>query len=175
MEIDGGDGAARQDLSTEARPIFREGIGLTFSRWAALQMAIDHEWGGRNTRLRAEQLVDEVFDWFTQSKEFYADDLENLLFDFMLKINTEVEDGSVEEKLYDDEDDSSDDEGDEMQGVGHQSSMMEKEESAPNSSPADMSVDKPIAEKTAEAEAEDKDGWTTVSSSRKKKGSRQQK
>uniref|UniRef100_A0A7N0RFA0 Uncharacterized protein n=1 Tax=Kalanchoe fedtschenkoi TaxID=63787 RepID=A0A7N0RFA0_KALFE len=81
----------------------------------------------------------------------------------------------VRQKLYDDEDDSSDDEGDEMQGVGHQSSMMEKEKSAPNSSPADMSVDKPIAEETAEAEAEDKDGWTTVSSSRKKKGSRQQK
>uniref|UniRef100_A0A7N0RCL6 Pre-rRNA-processing protein TSR2 homolog n=2 Tax=Kalanchoe fedtschenkoi TaxID=63787 RepID=A0A7N0RCL6_KALFE len=137
------DGAIRQDLSVEERLIFRKGIGLMFSRWAALQMAVDHE---------AEQLVDKVFDWFTQSKEFCADDLENLLFDFMLKINTEVEDGSVEEialnlmilyeeclkcnytsvqnlsaqprpavshvrqKLTDDEDDSSDDEVDARDG-----------------------------------------------------------
>ncbi|CAM8952473.1 unnamed protein product [Rhodiola kirilowii] len=100
MEIDGGGGDGRRSrrmyLPTEAR-LLREGIGILLTRWSALQMAVDFEWGGRNSRLRARHLVHEIFDWFTRSRELFVDDLEELLHDCMLSLNTMIEDGSIEE------------------------------------------------------------------------------
>lgn len=55
-------------LPEQAAPIFREGVTLTLSRWSALQMAVDNEWGGRNSRQRADELVHEIFTWYTQSQ-----------------------------------------------------------------------------------------------------------
>ncbi|XP_030534812.1 pre-rRNA-processing protein TSR2 homolog [Rhodamnia argentea] len=87
-----------RQLPEQAAPIFREGIALTLSRWSALQMAVDNEWGGPNSRQRADELGHEIFAWFTQSKEpLYFDDLEDLLHDAMISLNTVAEDGSVEE------------------------------------------------------------------------------
>ena len=51
-------------LPAEARPLFEEGVNLTFSRWTALNLAIDNEWGGRNSREKAEQLYEDVLHWF---------------------------------------------------------------------------------------------------------------
>lgn len=55
-------------LSPESAPLFSEGISLVLSRWSALQMAIENEWGGRGSRALAEQLGSDIFSWFTQSK-----------------------------------------------------------------------------------------------------------
>ncbi|KAL3728147.1 hypothetical protein ACJRO7_032839 [Eucalyptus globulus] len=57
-----------RQLPEPAVPIFREGVALTLSRWSALQMAVDNEWGGRNSRQRADELGHDIFTWFTQSK-----------------------------------------------------------------------------------------------------------
>ncbi|KAJ4721571.1 putative Pre-rRNA-processing protein TSR2 [Melia azedarach] len=93
-----GGGGAPPQLPPELAPIFREGIALTLAQWSALQMAIENEWGGRGSRAIAEQLVSDIFSWFTQSKEMlYIDDLENILDEAMLSLNTMTEDGSVEE------------------------------------------------------------------------------
>ena len=34
-------------LSAEAGLILQDGIGLVLSRWSALQLAVENEWGGR--------------------------------------------------------------------------------------------------------------------------------
>ena len=55
-------------LSAEALPIFSEGIGLILSQWWALQMAVENEWGGRDSRLKADQIASDIVSWFTHSK-----------------------------------------------------------------------------------------------------------
>ncbi|THG05988.1 hypothetical protein TEA_000246 [Camellia sinensis var. sinensis] len=85
-------------LSAENAAQLQEGINLLLSRWSALQMAVENEWGGRDSRLKSQQLAADIFSWLTQSKEpLYIDDLENMLDEFMLSLNTEIADGSVEE------------------------------------------------------------------------------
>ncbi|KAJ1424450.1 Pre-rRNA-processing protein TSR2 [Sesbania bispinosa] len=85
-------------LQGESKRIFSEGIGLVFNRWSALQTAVENEWGGRDSALKAHQLATDVLSWFTQSKEpLYIDDLEGILDEGMLSLNVEVEDGSIEE------------------------------------------------------------------------------
>nr|XP_043631409.1 pre-rRNA-processing protein TSR2 homolog [Erigeron canadensis]XP_043631410.1 pre-rRNA-processing protein TSR2 homolog [Erigeron canadensis] len=85
-------------LTAEAVNQLREGIDLLLGRWSALQMAIQNEWGGRDTRQRAQQLAVDIYHWLIRPAEtLYVDDLENLLDDFMLSLNTEIDDGSIEE------------------------------------------------------------------------------
>ncbi|OWM70284.1 hypothetical protein CDL15_Pgr026134 [Punica granatum] len=85
-------------LSAEALPMLREGINMALSRWSALQMAVENEWGGRNSRDIANKLCDDVFVWFTHSKEpLYIDDLEEKLDQGLLSLNTEADDGSIGE------------------------------------------------------------------------------
>ncbi|KAM7508448.1 hypothetical protein LguiA_018901 [Lonicera macranthoides] len=85
-------------LSAEGVGQLQEGINLLLSRWSALQMAVDNEWGGRDSRQKPEQLAVDIFSLLTQSKEpVYIDDVENVLDDFMLSLNTEIADGSIEE------------------------------------------------------------------------------
>ncbi|OIV89624.1 hypothetical protein TanjilG_14795 [Lupinus angustifolius] len=77
------DGGMRR-LQGESISMFNEGIGLILYRWSALRTAVENEWGGRESRLKAEQLAADLLSWFTQSKA-------------MLSINVEVDDGSIEE------------------------------------------------------------------------------
>ncbi len=55
-------------LPQQARPRFEEGVNLLFSRWTALCLAIDNEWGGRNSREKAEQIYNDVLHWFYNHK-----------------------------------------------------------------------------------------------------------
>lgn len=48
--------------------VFNEGICLVLSRWSALRSAVENEWGGRESRLKADQLASGILNWFTQSK-----------------------------------------------------------------------------------------------------------
>ncbi|XP_014492746.1 uncharacterized protein LOC106755156 [Vigna radiata var. radiata] len=90
------EGARR--LQGQSIGVFNEGIGLLLFRWSALRTAVENEWGGRESRVKADQLVADVLSWFTQSKEpLYIDDLEDILDQGMLSLNVEVEDGSIEE------------------------------------------------------------------------------
>ncbi|KAK9086930.1 hypothetical protein Syun_029324 [Stephania yunnanensis] len=96
MVSSNGGGAA---LKRECIPLFQEGITLVLSQWTALQMAVENEWGGRDSRNKSQILASDVCTWFTQSKEpLYIDDLERILEEcLLLSFNTEAEDGSVEE------------------------------------------------------------------------------
>lgn len=67
--MDGGSSNAPvQQLTAEAAAQLQEGIGLVLTRWTALQMAIENEWGGRDTREKSNQLNVDIFSAFTQSK-----------------------------------------------------------------------------------------------------------
>jgi pre-rRNA-processing protein TSR2 len=48
--------------------VFQEGIVLVLSRWSALRTAVENEWGGRNSHIKAQQFAADIFSWFTQSK-----------------------------------------------------------------------------------------------------------
>lgn len=91
------DGAQPQ-LTAEAVIQFQEGINLLLSRWTALQMAVQNQWGGPHSHLRARQIIVDIFSLFTQSKErVYIDDVEDLLEEAMLSLSVEIDDGSIEE------------------------------------------------------------------------------
>ncbi|KAL2545819.1 Pre-rRNA-proCES [Forsythia ovata] len=92
------DGNKNPVLTAEAAAQLQEGINLVLSRWAALRMAIENEWGGRDSAQKSQQLAQILFHSLTQSKEkVYIDDLEDVLDEFMLSLNTEIGDGSIEE------------------------------------------------------------------------------
>ncbi|KAG8374119.1 hypothetical protein BUALT_Bualt11G0097800 [Buddleja alternifolia] len=85
-------------LMAAAAAALEEGINLLLSRWAALRMAVENEWGGRDSIQKSQQLGHQLFHILTQSKEqVYIDDLEDMLDEFMLSLNTEIGDGSIEE------------------------------------------------------------------------------
>ncbi|KAI5587498.1 hypothetical protein BDE02_05G036800 [Populus trichocarpa] len=90
-------GSSKQ-LTADSISQFREGICLILSKWSALQLAVENEWGGRGSGQLAEQLASDILSWFTQSKEpLFIDDLEGILDEAMLSLNTMIEDGSIEE------------------------------------------------------------------------------
>lgn len=55
-------------LSPQSLSFLGEGISLVFSRWMALQMAVENGWGGQESQLKSEELVSTVLSWFSQSK-----------------------------------------------------------------------------------------------------------
>jgi pre-rRNA-processing protein TSR2 len=55
-------------LSAEALGVLREGIHLVLSRWWALQMAVQNEWGGPDSSRKADQLASDIVSWFSQSR-----------------------------------------------------------------------------------------------------------
>ncbi|XP_020091534.1 pre-rRNA-processing protein TSR2 homolog [Ananas comosus] len=96
---EGGGGDPSPMAHPEPLSLLREGISLVLSRWTALQVAIENEWGGRDSCAKADDLAASILSWFLQSKDpLYIDDLENLIDESMvLSFNSEIEDGSVEE------------------------------------------------------------------------------
>uniref|UniRef100_A0A0D3H1Z6 Pre-rRNA-processing protein TSR2 homolog n=1 Tax=Oryza barthii TaxID=65489 RepID=A0A0D3H1Z6_9ORYZ len=91
----GGGGA----LSAQAAAALGEGIGLVFGRWTALQMAVENQWGGRDSRAKADQLAQSILSWFANSKgKHYYEDLVDMMYDTVSEsFNADFEDGSVEE------------------------------------------------------------------------------
>ncbi|KAI0493058.1 hypothetical protein KFK09_027334 [Dendrobium nobile] len=90
-------------MSLESMEVLQEGISLVLSQWSALQMAVRHEWGGRDSRRKCDELAGTLLSWFCQSKAPVSiDDLENVLDEnLLLSFNTEIVDGSVEEPSND--------------------------------------------------------------------------
>ncbi|XP_057725841.1 uncharacterized protein LOC130941380 isoform X2 [Arachis stenosperma] len=90
------EGAKR--LQGNSLSLFSEGIGFVLLRWSALRDAVENQWGGPDSRLKADNLATDILSWFTQSREpLYIDDLEDKLYDGMISLNVVVEDGSTEE------------------------------------------------------------------------------
>ncbi|KAE8664134.1 putative Seed maturation protein [Hibiscus syriacus] len=86
-------------LTAASAPVFQEGISLILTRWSALSAAVENEWGGRDSSGKANAICTDVVSFFTASRAepLYIDDLENILEEGLLSLNTLVEDGSIEE------------------------------------------------------------------------------
>ncbi|GMJ08339.1 hypothetical protein like AT3G22510 [Hibiscus trionum] len=84
--------------STHENDCLVERIRVVLSGWHGLQMAVQNQWGGLDSLHKSQQLAADIFSWFQNSKAHRIEDLENLLHESMLlSLNTEIEDGSIEE------------------------------------------------------------------------------
>jgi hypothetical protein len=68
MELRNGTVIGRSQLPPEARPAFEEGVGLIFSQWTALCLAVENEWGGPMSSDKADQLIDDIIQWFYRKR-----------------------------------------------------------------------------------------------------------
>ncbi len=71
-------------LTNEAVAVLGEGIRLCFLRWTALQLAVENEWGGHTSKLKAQQLQSDVLSWFTRSKGKIHTSNQTLMYSFHL-------------------------------------------------------------------------------------------
>ena len=49
-----------------------EAIRLVSGRWTALQMAVENQWGGRDSRAKAYQFGESILFWFCRTKGTYS-------------------------------------------------------------------------------------------------------
>lgn len=98
MELRNGTLVGQTSLRPDCARAFEEGIRLVFSRWTALVLAVENQWGGPESEAKREHLVQETLRYFLKHKEHYADELEEDLDDAILHdFNTQAEDGSPKE------------------------------------------------------------------------------
>ncbi len=58
----------RVELPPAHRPVFEEGAALIFTRWTALQLGVQNEWGGSKSVQKAQELLHDVIQWFYTTK-----------------------------------------------------------------------------------------------------------
>ena len=56
--------AHAEPLAASARPLFEEGVRMLFSRWTALRLAVENEWGGPSSKDKEAWLLHESINWF---------------------------------------------------------------------------------------------------------------
>ncbi|VAH02344.1 unnamed protein product [Triticum turgidum subsp. durum] len=84
-------------LSPQAAAALQEGIGLVFGRWTALQMAVENEWGGPDSRAKLDHTAF-YFSLHFILGPYYYEDLEDMMFDRIYKsLNSNFADGSIRE------------------------------------------------------------------------------
>ncbi|CAL4943502.1 unnamed protein product [Urochloa decumbens] len=92
-------GAGGGPISAEASAALGEGIRLVFGRWTALQMAVENQWGGRNSRAKADELGASILSWFCNSRgPLYFEDLADMMDEQISELfNADFEDNSIDE------------------------------------------------------------------------------
>ncbi|RLN38940.1 uncharacterized protein C2845_PM01G33380 [Panicum miliaceum] len=92
-------GAGGGPISAEASATLGEGIGLVFGRWTALQIVVENQCGGRDSRAKADQLTASILSWFCNSKgPHYFEDLVDMMdAEISESFNADFEDNSIEE------------------------------------------------------------------------------
>lgn len=68
MELRSGWVVGQGILASEHRGAYEEGVKIVLSKWTALQLAIENLWGGDSTKTKAQDLEDEILDWFYRRK-----------------------------------------------------------------------------------------------------------
>lgn len=58
----------KEEQEVEAISHLLEEITVLLSQWNGLQMAVENQWGGRDSVQKAHQLAVDVLSWFSQSK-----------------------------------------------------------------------------------------------------------
>jgi Pre-rRNA-processing protein TSR2 len=54
--------------SPAAKAGFEEGVGLIFSQWTALVLAVENGWGGSQSATKADEMIEDVLEWFYRKK-----------------------------------------------------------------------------------------------------------
>ena len=71
------------------------GVELLLGHWPALRVAVDEQWGGRESEAKYRWLVETIADLLRHRPNLTADDLELILDDVLsAEFHTNVEDGS---------------------------------------------------------------------------------
>lgn len=68
MELRSGSVVGQGILNPQLRPVFEEGCKVLFERWTALNLAVENEWGGQDSRQKAQALFAETLQWFFRKK-----------------------------------------------------------------------------------------------------------
>jgi hypothetical protein len=68
MNLRSGNQVGAGILQTAHRGAFEEGVTILLSRWTALQLAVENQWGGRDSAEKAEDARDEILEWFYKRK-----------------------------------------------------------------------------------------------------------
>ncbi|KQK17648.1 pre-rRNA-processing protein TSR2 [Brachypodium distachyon] len=86
-------------ISAEARAALGEAIRLVFARWTTLQVAVENEWGGRDSRAKADQFGESILSWFCRSKgPYFFEDLVDMMEDKIVKsFNADLDNNSVQD------------------------------------------------------------------------------
>ena len=58
----------RVEVPAAHRAAFEEGCALIFTRWTALQLGVQNEWGGSHSRQKAGDLLRDTINWFYNTK-----------------------------------------------------------------------------------------------------------
>jgi pre-rRNA-processing protein TSR2 len=55
-------------LSGPAKEGFEEGVGIIFSQWTALVLAVENQWGGSESASKADYFIEDILEWFYKKK-----------------------------------------------------------------------------------------------------------
>lgn len=55
-------------LSGPAKDGFEEGVGIIFSEWTALVLAVENQWGGSESASKADYFIEDILGWFYKKK-----------------------------------------------------------------------------------------------------------
>ncbi len=83
--------------ATNNRNNFVRGVELIFSRWTALQLAVQNEWGGHDSLEKAKWFEEIIVTHFgREGMKLAVDDVEDYIAQVMTnEFNVEIEDGSL--------------------------------------------------------------------------------
>lgn len=68
MNLRSGSQVGQGVLAKTHQESFQEGVTVIMSKWTSLQLAVEQEWGGRNSEAKAWDMINEVVDWFYRHK-----------------------------------------------------------------------------------------------------------
>ncbi|XP_050783365.1 pre-rRNA-processing protein TSR2 homolog [Gopherus flavomarginatus] len=82
----------------ETRGLFGQGVRAVLGSWAALQIAVEHGFGGAHGREKAEWMVGAVEQYFHSNAALEPDEVEDFLAEVLNnEFDTIIEDGSLAE------------------------------------------------------------------------------
>ncbi len=77
----------------QAMTSFKEGVSSVLRQWTALELAVTHQWGGRNSAEKAANLLEEIMYLFRSPDKVYKDVilqywfLLSFIFNFLILFN----------------------------------------------------------------------------------------
>jgi len=91
-------GAHCSAMSQEKIPYFRTAITAIFKNWTALQLAVNHNAGGLQSKEKAEWMEESLETWFYENKDIEPYEVEEFLGDIIeAEFQLQIDDGSLRE------------------------------------------------------------------------------